>query len=64
MCGAEFGRMENRNAGKDNPFAGRDHSVGGITVWMAGGGVKGGLTYLKNEDGIFNAEAQRRRAEA
>ncbi len=53
VCGAEFGRtpmMENRNAGKDNPFAGRDHNPGGFTVWMAGGGAKGGLSYGETDD--------------
>jgi hypothetical protein len=52
VCGAEFGRtpmMENRS-GADNPFAGRDHSPGGFTVWLAGGGVKGGLSYGATDD--------------
>ena len=24
---------------------GRDHHIKGFTIWMAGGGIKGGLTY-------------------
>ena len=40
VWGAEFGRTpfaENEN--------GRDHNPQGFTVWMAGGGVRGGLAY-------------------
>ena len=58
VCGAEFGRTpmkENRNAGKDNPFAGRDHSPGGFTVWLAGGGVKPGLSYGETDEFGYQA---------
>ena len=58
VCGAEFGRtpmMENRNAGQDNPFAGRDHSPGGFTVWLAGGGVKAGVTYGATDEFGYQA---------
>ena len=47
VWGGEFGRtpmLENRG-GNDNPFVGRDHNPGAFTLWMAGGGVKGGLSY-------------------
>ncbi|MBC7979974.1 MAG: DUF1501 domain-containing protein [Armatimonadetes bacterium] len=47
IWGGEFGRtpmLENRSGG-DNPFVGRDHNPGGFTIWMAGGGVKGGTSY-------------------
>jgi uncharacterized protein (DUF1501 family) len=46
IWGGEFGRtpmLENRG-GKDNAFVGRDHNPGVFTIWMAGGGVKPGLT--------------------
>jgi hypothetical protein len=46
--------MENRS-GADNPFAGRDHSPGGFTVWLAGGGVKGGLSYGATDDFGYQA---------
>ncbi|MEA3213527.1 MAG: hypothetical protein QOE70_6584 [Chthoniobacter sp.] len=62
VCGAEFGRtpmMENRNAGKDNPFAGRDHSPGGFTVWLAGGGAKGGLSYGETDEFGYQAVVDR-----
>lgn len=47
VWGGEFGRtpmLENRG-GNDNKFVGRDHNPGGFTVWLAGGGVKPGLSY-------------------
>ena len=52
VCGAEFGRtpMKENRSGSDNPFAGRDHNPGGFTVWLAGGGVKGGLTYGSTDE--------------
>ncbi len=62
VCGAEFGRTpmkENRNAGKDNPFAGRDHSPGGFTVWMAGGGLKPGFTYGETDEFGYQAVIDR-----
>jgi uncharacterized protein (DUF1501 family) len=47
IWGGEFGRtpmLENRG-GKDNAFVGRDHNPGAFTIWLAGGGVKPGLSY-------------------
>ena len=42
LWGGEFGR----GSGYDNePYNGRGHNGGGYTMWMAGGGVKGGFTY-------------------
>lgn len=52
----EFGRtpmMENRG-GNDNPFLGRDHHIDAFTVWMAGGGIKSGLTYGETDDIGYN----------
>ncbi|WP_145373352.1 DUF1501 domain-containing protein [Maioricimonas rarisocia] len=40
IWGGEFGRMPMSEQGK-----GRDHNPWGYSVWMAGGGVKGGMTY-------------------
>jgi hypothetical protein len=39
IWGGEFGRTPGAEKGD-----GRDHSPGGFTVWLAGGGVKGGRT--------------------
>lgn len=43
----EFGRtpMQENRGGTTNAFVGRDHNPGAFTLWMAGGGVKPGLTY-------------------
>ncbi len=40
IWGGEFGRMPMSEQGK-----GRDHNPWGYTIWMAGGGVKGGITH-------------------
>ena len=32
---------------------GRDHNPWGFTVWMAGGGVKGGVTYGASDEWSF-----------
>ena len=49
VWGAEFGRTPmlqgKSNDGKPQPNAGRDHHKDAFTVWMAGGGAKGGMTY-------------------
>ena len=31
--------------GELNPQAGRDHNGQGFSIWLAGGGIKGGMTY-------------------
>ncbi|MFP6667629.1 MAG: DUF1501 domain-containing protein [Pirellulales bacterium] len=43
VWGGEFGRTPTVQKGKAEP--GRDHHPGGFTMWMAGGGVKGGFRY-------------------
>ena len=45
LWGGEFGRMPMSEQGK-----GRDHNPWGYTVWMAGGGVKGGVAYGATDD--------------
>ena len=40
VCSGEFGRGAHMDNG-----GGRGHQASGFTVWMAGGGVKGGLRY-------------------
>lgn len=52
VWGGEFGRtpmMENRN-GVENQFLGRDHQTDAFTMWMAGGGVKGGVSYGETDE--------------
>lgn len=59
LWGGEFGRtptvelpQAGANAGKIN---GRDHNHHGFTVWMAGGGVKGGQVYGATDEFGFKA---------
>jgi hypothetical protein len=51
LCTGEFGRTpfrEGRTAG--GSILGRDHYPDCYSIWMAGGGVKGGLTYGASDD--------------
>ncbi len=47
VWGAEFGRtpMKENRGGTATAFEGRDHSPASFTYWMAGAGVKPGITY-------------------
>lgn len=52
VWGGEFGRtpmMENRG-GIANPFVGRDHHTDAFTMWLAGGGVQGGITHGETDE--------------
>lgn len=48
LWGGEFGRTP--TADPSGISIGRDHNHYGFTVWMAGGGVKGGVTYGATDD--------------
>ena len=51
VWGAEFGRTplgENRNGREAN--TGRDHHPFAFTLWMAGGGIRGGQTYGETDE--------------
>ena len=51
-CGSEFGRTPTAEGTN-----GRDHNPEGFTMWLAGGGVKGGLRYGSTDDyGYFATE--------
>jgi len=52
----EFGRTPMRHAG---PFLGRDHHPKGYTIWMAGGGVKPGISYGQTDEFGYNAVVDR-----
>jgi hypothetical protein len=54
LWGGEFGRTPTSEGAK-----GRDHNNQGFTVWLAGGGVKGGLAYGKSDDIGFAAVENR-----
>jgi uncharacterized protein (DUF1501 family) len=52
IWGGEFGRtpMQENREGKQNPFKGRDHHTEAFTMWMAGGGIKGGSSYGETDE--------------
>ena len=47
IWGGEFGRtpMQENRGGTAMTFIGRDHNPGAFTIWMAGGGVRPGLSF-------------------
>lgn len=47
IWGGEFGRtsMRENRGGKEMTFIGRDHNPNAFTIWLAGGGVRPGMTY-------------------
>jgi hypothetical protein len=49
MCQTEFGRQPAAQG------MGRDHNAGAFTVWMAGGGIKGGSSYGTSDELGFKA---------
>lgn len=51
LWGGEFGRTPMVQGGTDD---GRDHHPNAFTMWMAGGGVKPGITIGKSDDLGFN----------
>ena len=52
VWGGEFGRtpMQENRENKNNPFLGRDHHVEAFTMWMAGGGIKKGMTWGETDE--------------
>ncbi len=59
VCGSEFGRtpvLETGGGGAEGRITnGRDHNPFGFTMWLAGGGVKGGLTHGATDEFGFKA---------
>ena len=54
IWGGEFGRGVAGQGQWDSPEAGRDHHPRCFTMWLAGGGVKSGLTYGSTDDFSYN----------
>ena len=52
IWGSEFGRTPLQQNAKPNNkgLTGRDHHKDAYTMWMAGGGVKGGVSYGQSDD--------------
>jgi hypothetical protein len=49
IWGGEFGRTPTSQKSGDL-FTGRDHNMQAFSLWMAGGGVRGGLAYGQTDD--------------
>jgi hypothetical protein len=58
LWGGEFGRTPTVElSGNNGAPIGRDHHTDGFTMWMAGGGVRGGYRYGKTDDyGYYTVE--------
>lgn len=54
VWGGEFGRTPTSENGN-----GRDHNHHGFTMWLAGGGVKGGMTFGETDEFGFKAEVDK-----
>lgn len=51
IWGSEFGRTPlNQGAKNGTGLSGRDHHKDAFTMWLAGGGVKGGINYGRTDD--------------
>ncbi|MCC6589631.1 MAG: DUF1501 domain-containing protein [Bryobacterales bacterium] len=57
VWGGEFGRLPIAQAPGDK--AGRDHGPSGFSVWLAGGGVKGGTAYGSTDEIGYRAAENR-----
>ncbi len=56
VWGGEFGRTPTVELGNDGTSQlGRDHNHYGFSVWLAGGGIRGGTTYGATDDFGFKA---------
>ena len=54
VWGGEFGRTPHKQGG-----SGRDHHPFGFTMWMAGGGIKGGTNYGETDEIGYHAAVDR-----
>lgn len=52
VWGSEFGRTPLRQGGNanDKGLSGRDHHKDAFTMWLAGGGIKGGVSYGQSDE--------------
>ncbi len=56
IWGGEFGRTPSVELSGNQPKLGRDHNHYGFTVWLAGGGIKGGTVYGSTDEFGFAAQ--------
>jgi hypothetical protein len=54
IWGGEFGRTPMNEARSGSKFLGRDHHARAFTMWLAGGGIKPGVTIGKTDDVGYN----------
>jgi Protein of unknown function (DUF1501) len=54
IWGAEFGRTIYSQGALGSPVAGRDHHGRCFSVWLAGGGIKGGVVHGETDDFCWN----------
>jgi uncharacterized protein (DUF1501 family) len=54
IWGGEFGRTPMKQAPVGVEFLGRDHHPRAFTIWMAGGGIKGGMTLGSTDELGYN----------
>jgi hypothetical protein len=54
VWGGEFGRTVYSQGGLSHENYGRDHHPRCFTIWMAGGGIKGGTIYGETDDFSYN----------
>jgi hypothetical protein len=57
IWGGEFGRTIYSQGGLSHENYGRDHHPRCFTIWMAGGGIKGGVIYGETDDFSYNIVA-------
>jgi hypothetical protein len=55
ICGGEFGRTPSVELVNGRPGMGRDHNHWGFSVWLAGGGVRGGMAYGATDEFGYRA---------
>jgi hypothetical protein len=56
VWGGEFGRTVYSQGGLSKTNYGRDHHPRNFCMWLAGGGIKGGITYGESDDFSYNIE--------
>ena len=54
VWGGEFGRTVYSQGTLTRDDYGRDHHPKNFSIWMAGGGVKGGMSYGETDDFSYN----------
>jgi hypothetical protein len=59
VWGGEFGRTVYSQGGLTNTNYGRDHHPNCMSYWLAGAGIKGGLSYGETDDYSVNAVVDR-----